>query len=99
MDPHPTDADTFGDAPVPDSAGAGAARSSGPTGSSDPDAIVLAEQGDTHQQFLHDIDRVEARRDERELHALAQRYAAYAESTPDPRTFDEFVSVIRSIHG
>jgi superfamily II DNA or RNA helicase/very-short-patch-repair endonuclease len=99
MDPHPTDTDTFGDAPVPDSAAAGIASNSGLTGSPDPDAVVLAEQGDTHQQFLHDIDKVEARRDERELHALAQRYAAYAESTLNPRTFEEFVSVIRSIHG
>jgi superfamily II DNA or RNA helicase/very-short-patch-repair endonuclease len=98
MDPHPADTDTFGDAPVPDSA-TGGAEGSNRTVPSDPDAVVLAEHGDTRQQFLHDIERVEARRDERELHALAQRYAAYAASTPNPRSFDEFVAVIRSIHG
>ncbi|MEV6527112.1 DEAD/DEAH box helicase family protein [Longispora sp. NPDC051575] len=99
MDPHPADADTFGDAPIPDKASTAAANGAGPPDAANPDAIVLAEYGDTNQQFLHDIAKVEARRDERELHALAQRYAAYAESTSNPRTFDEFVSVIRSIHG
>lgn len=98
MDPHPVDADMFGDAPVPDNQDVSAAGS-GHAASSNLDAVVLAEHGDTHQQFLHDIDKVEARREERELHTLAQRYAAYAEKTPNPRTFEEFVSVIRSIHG
>lgn len=97
MDPHPVGGDDFGDAPVPDRAtGIGTdAR----TTARDPDVVVLAEQGSAHQQFLHDVDRVEARRQERELHALAQRYAAYAAATPDPRPFEEFVAVIRSIHG
>jgi superfamily II DNA or RNA helicase len=97
MDPHPVDDDAFGDAPVSDHAtgvGTGIGTTAG-----EPDAVVLAEQGSAHQQFLHDIDRVEARRQERELHALAQRYAAYAAATPNPRPFEEFVAVIRSIHG
>lgn len=98
MDPSPADADMFGDAPVPDSLGVSAAGN-GHAASPALDAVVLAEHGDIHQQFLHDVDKVEARREERELHTLAQRYAAYAEKEPNPRTFEEFVSVIRSLHG
>ncbi len=94
MDPHPAGEDAFGDAPVPDRAD-NEFRATAPN----PDAVVLAEYGDAHQQFLHDIDRVEARREERELHAFAQRYAAYASNTPAPRSFEEFVAVIRSTHG
>jgi superfamily II DNA or RNA helicase/very-short-patch-repair endonuclease len=101
MDPRPVGDDAFGDAPVPDrpspsgDAGAGTTR----TASNDPDAVVLAERGPTNQQFLHDLDRVEARREERELHALAQRYAEYAATRANPRPFDEFVAVIRRMHG
>jgi superfamily II DNA or RNA helicase len=98
MDPRPTDADQFGDAPVPDHPGLDV-TTSGPQSAQNPDAVVLAEQGDTHQQFLHDIEQVEARREERELHALAQRYAEYAATRPNPRSFQEFVAVIRSTHG
>jgi len=97
MDPHPVIEDAFGDAPVPDRTdGVGTDTR---TTSDALDAVVLAERGSAHQQFLHDADRVEARRQERELHALAQRYADYAAATPNPRPFEEFVAVIRSIHG
>jgi superfamily II DNA or RNA helicase/very-short-patch-repair endonuclease len=94
MDPHPADDDAFGDPPVPDR-NDGGGRSSAPV----PDAVVLAEYGASRQQLLHGVDRVEARREERELHALAQRYAAYAATTPNPRSFDAFVAVVRSTHG
>ena len=95
MDPRPVGEDAFGEAPVSDRANGVGAR----TTAEALDAVVLAERGSAHQQFLHDAERVEARRQERELHALAQRYAAYAAATPNPRPFEEFVAVIRSIHG
>lgn len=96
MDPHPAGEDAFGDAPVSDRTGTGTGTIAT---AHNPDAVVLAECGDDHQQFLHDIDQVEARREERELHAFAQRYAAYASTTSTPRSFEEFVAVIRSTHG
>jgi hypothetical protein len=97
MDPHPDTDDAFGDAPVPD-------RLPDTDGSTGPvvelaSAIVLEEQGNTYQQFLHTPDQVEARREERELNALAQGYAAYAASTPTPQPFEAFVAVIRRMHG
>ncbi|WP_169944436.1 DEAD/DEAH box helicase family protein [Microbispora sp. H11081] len=95
MDPHPADADAFGDAPLPDRATRPGTRSSVPM----PSVSVLAEQGDTRQQFLHTLDQVQARRQERELHALANSYARYAATTPNPKPFEEFVAVIRSTHG
>ncbi|MFB9831147.1 DEAD/DEAH box helicase family protein [Actinoallomurus acaciae] len=96
MDPHPTDADDFGDAPTPD---ASVARTGSGAAVGRPNTVVLTEQGDIHQQFLHDINRVEARREEREMHAFAQRYAVYVASTPNPRPFEDFVAVIRATHG
>jgi superfamily II DNA or RNA helicase len=98
MDPRPTNADQFGDAPVPDLSDFGTTPG-GSQSAQNPDAVVLAEQGDTLQQFLHNIEQVEARREERELHTLAQRYADYATTRPNPRSFEEFVAVIRSTHG
>ncbi|MFD3402171.1 DEAD/DEAH box helicase family protein [Kribbella sp. NPDC058693] len=94
MDPNPETDDAFGDAPVPDRAAADAGLTA-----EIAQAVVLEEQGDSRQQFLHTPDQVEARREERELHALAQRYAAYAASTAIPRSFEDFVAVIRSMHG
>ncbi|WBB88165.1 MULTISPECIES: DEAD/DEAH box helicase family protein [Micromonospora] len=98
MDPHPTDPDLFGDAPVPDSTRTyGAAEK---TAHQAPfDAEVLAETGHTYQQILHDTAAVEAHRDERELDAYAQRYAAYAAATPNPRPFTQFVEIMRDLHG
>ncbi|WP_433803545.1 DEAD/DEAH box helicase family protein [Actinomycetospora sp. CA-084318] len=66
---------------------------------SHPDALVLLECGRTNQHIVYDEDRVEARREEREREALAQRYAEYAASTASPATFEQFVAVIRSARG
>jgi hypothetical protein len=44
---------------------------------------------------VHDAERVEQRRLEREQEALAQRYANYVQTTPTPVTFDQFVQVMR----
>jgi hypothetical protein len=43
-----------------------------------PEAFVVFEQGALQSHLVHDQDRVERRREERELEALAQRYAKYA---------------------
>lgn len=60
------------------------------------DAFVLIENGSVGERILHDVERVETRRQERELEALAQRYAVYAAATENPATFDQFIAVIRS---
>lgn len=60
-----------------------------------PDTFVLFEQGAIEQRIVHDKARVEQRRLEREQEALAQRYAQYAQTTPDPVTFEQFVKLLR----
>ncbi|MEV0593698.1 DEAD/DEAH box helicase family protein [Nonomuraea cavernae] len=96
MDPHPADADDFGDAPVPDRGGSPTGR---PAGGEHPQATVLHEEGDTRQQFLHTLDSIEARVEERRLHAMAQAYARYVKDAPNPQPFERFVAVMRSTHG
>jgi superfamily II DNA or RNA helicase/very-short-patch-repair endonuclease len=62
-----------------------------------PEAFVLFERGALEQRIVHDERRVEQRRLEREQEALAQRYAAYAQSTVNPITFEQFVDVMRRL--
>jgi superfamily II DNA or RNA helicase len=62
-----------------------------------PDTFVLFEQGVIEQRIVHDEERVEQARAEREQEALAQRYAAYAQSTENPVSFDQFVQVMRML--
>jgi hypothetical protein len=64
-----------------------------------PEAFVLFERGALEHRIVHDEQRVEQRRLEREREALAQRYAAYAQTTSTPITFDQFVDVVRGLHG
>lgn len=64
-----------------------------------PDAFVLFEHGAIEQRIVHDQERVEQRRLEREREALAQRYADYAQSAQNPVTFDQFVEVMRKLSG
>jgi superfamily II DNA or RNA helicase/very-short-patch-repair endonuclease len=64
-----------------------------------PEAFVLFERGALEHRIVHDEQRVEQRRVEREREALAQRYAAYAQSTATPITFEQFVDVVRGLHG
>jgi superfamily II DNA or RNA helicase len=61
-----------------------------------PEAFVLFERGAIESRIVHDQERVEARRAERALEALAQRYAKYAASSATPLTFEQYVEVIRS---
>jgi hypothetical protein len=63
------------------------------------DAFVLYEQGRIEQRIVHDLDRVEARRSERELQLMAQRYAAYAQNTAKPMPFEQFVEYMRRLTG
>ena len=62
---------------------------------SHPDAFVLFERGAIEQRVVHDEQRVERRRLEREQEALAQRYSTYVQSTTNPVTFEQFIQVMR----
>ena len=60
-----------------------------------PDAFVLFERGAIEQRIIHDEDRVEQRRAEREREALAQKYSAYAQNNANPVSFEQFVSIMK----
>lgn len=60
-----------------------------------PEAFVLFERGAIERRIIHDEERVEQRRQEREREALAQRYAAYAQTTANPVSFEQFVQVMK----
>ena len=62
-----------------------------------PEAFVLFERGAIERRIVHDEERVEQRRQERELEALAQRYATYAQTTDNPITFEQFIQVIKQL--
>lgn len=59
-----------------------------------PETFVLFERGAIERRIVHDEERVEQRRSERELEAMAQKYATYAQSNSDPVSFDQFVTVM-----
>lgn len=63
-----------------------------------PEAFVLFEKGAIESRIVHDQERVEQRRKERELEAMAQRYAKYAQTSADPLTFEQYLDVIRSLN-
>jgi superfamily II DNA or RNA helicase len=60
-----------------------------------PQAFVLFQPGAIEQHVVHDKDRVELRRAERELEGLSQRYAAYAATSTSPVTFEQYVELFR----
>jgi superfamily II DNA or RNA helicase/very-short-patch-repair endonuclease len=62
-----------------------------------PEAFVLFQPGEIERHVVHDESRVEQRRGEREIEALAQRYAAYAQGTKTPVTFDQFVEIMKNL--
>jgi superfamily II DNA or RNA helicase/very-short-patch-repair endonuclease len=64
-----------------------------------PDAFVVFEAGSIHDRVVHDAARVEQRRLEREREILAARYAAYAATSDDPVTFDQFVALLKVVSG
>jgi superfamily II DNA or RNA helicase len=63
-----------------------------------PDAFVLFERGAIEQRIIHDEDRVEQRRAEREREALAQKYSAYAQNNATPVSFEQFVSIMKMLN-
>lgn len=64
-----------------------------------PDTFVLFERGAIEQRIVHDSERVEARRKEREREAFARSYAEYAASTDEPVPFEDYMRVVRSLGG
>lgn len=62
-----------------------------------PDAFVLFEEGTIQKRIVHNEDRIEQRKNERELESLAGRYAEYVQSTETPIPFEQFVKVIRKL--
>lgn len=62
-----------------------------------PDAFVLFERGAIEQRIIHDEERVEQRRAEREREALAQKYSAYAQNNANPVSFEQFVSIMKML--
>ena len=62
-----------------------------------PETVVMFQPGSIEQRVVHDDARVEQRRDQREREALAQRYAAYAQSTSSPVTFAQFEEIMRKL--
>lgn len=63
-----------------------------------PDTFVLFERGILEQRIVHDRERVEQRRAERELEALAHKYSAYAASSESPVSFQQYVALLRDLH-
>ena len=63
-----------------------------------PDAFVLFERGAIEQRIVHDEERVELRRAERQQGALAQKYAAYAQTHENPVSFEKFISVLKMLN-
>jgi len=62
-----------------------------------PMAFVMFERGDIEQRVVHNEERVQARKAEREREALARKYAEYAQGTDNPITFDQYVEVMRQL--
>lgn len=62
-----------------------------------PAAFVMFERGDIEQRVVHDEERIQARKAEREREALARKYAEYAQGVDDPITFDQYVGVMRQL--
>lgn len=63
------------------------------------DAFVLYERGRVEQRVVHELDRVESRRAEREMQLMAQRYSIYAQSSDAPVPFEQFVEYMRRLTG
>jgi len=59
------------------------------------DAFVLFERGQTERRVVHDQERVEQRRAEREEETLAHRYAAYVAENANPVKFEQFLVIMR----
>ncbi|MGW2871630.1 DEAD/DEAH box helicase family protein [Kitasatospora sp. NPDC001225] len=97
LDAPPIEAASFqGDGQEGDDPAEGAG---GDDGAGGMDAFVLYERGRVEQRVVHELDRVEARRAEREMEFMAQRYAVYAQGTASPLPFEKFVELMRKVTG
>lgn len=63
-----------------------------------PETFVLFERGAIEHRIVHDQGRVEQRRAEREREVLAQKYAAYAASSRNPVTFQQYLELMKDLH-
>jgi len=81
-------------ATVPPIGGRGGDEGVGSDHAGHPEFFVLFERGAVEERVVHDAGRIEQARAERARHALAQRYAAYAQSTENPVSFEQFAQVI-----
>jgi hypothetical protein len=59
------------------------------------EALRLFERGTVEQRVVHDEERIERRRMEREREAFAQRYAQYAQTTKNPVPFEQYLQIMR----
>ncbi len=64
-----------------------------------PETFVLFERGAIETRIVHDAERVEQRRREREREAMAQSYAEYAAMTASPVPFERYVEIARRFGG
>lgn len=63
------------------------------------EAVVLFERGRIEERLLHDAARLARRSEERDREGLASAYAAYAQLTDTPVPFEEYVRIMRQVHG
>lgn len=63
-----------------------------------PNTFVLFEPGDITSRVVHDQERVDQRRIEREREVLAARYSAYAQRSENPVTFEQFQQLIEALN-
>lgn len=66
-------------------------------GEQGPETFVLFESGAVITRVVHDADRIEARRTERERETWAAQYAAYAQTNPAPVPFEAFITIMQSV--
>jgi superfamily II DNA or RNA helicase len=96
MDPVPL---SVPDAGRDQGAEGGTATGDGRAVTSRPDAIVLFERGRIEERILHDATRLAKRSEERDREGLASAYAAYVQLTDTPVPFEEYVRIMRQLHG
>lgn len=76
-----------------------AATGAGRAATAHPEAVVLFERGRIEERLLHDAARLARRSEERDREGLASAYAAYAQLTDTPVPFEEYVRIMRQVHG
>ncbi len=62
-----------------------------------PETFVLFERGSIEKRIVHNEVRVEQRKQERELEALAGRYSAYVQNNDNPISFEQFVQIVKQL--